>query len=234
MKFDKRYILTAFQLIGTPIAIWAAMTMGTPWLILLSLFMFFMYKCIGVVVTYHRILCHRVGRMNPIIQFLCTVLGFYGSLLSPITWSGVHIDHHKYVDTEKDPHSPVHLGWKGWFSILWNDTVDLRVMARLKRDRISNFFHKYYYPLLLVPFALLLVSPTLFFFFWFIPANMSLWSQHLTVYNHDETGAIDRGKIFGILSMGEHYHKWHHDHPNDTSGEGWIHHITNALVINRK
>lgn len=229
MYFDKRYILTAFQLIGTPIAIWALITQSTPFLLAASLFMFFMYKCVGVVVTYHRILCHRVGKMNPILQFICTALGFYGSLLSPVTWAGVHINHHKYVDTEKDPHSPTHLGWKGWFSILWVDSVDLKVMARLKRDPICVFFHKYYYALILVPLVLL-IWPSVFLFFWFIPANMSLWSQHLTVYNHDENGAMNRGKIYGFLSMGEHHHKWHHDHPNDTSGEGWIHNLTKLLT----
>ena len=230
MTFDRRYILTAFQIFGTPIAIWALITQSTFPLLLATVFMFFMYKCIGVVITYHRILCHRVGKMNPIVQFLCTALGFYGSLLSPVTWSGVHIDHHKYTDTEKDPHSSIHLGWKGWFTILWNDTVDLRVMARLKRDKISNFFHTYYYYLLLVPF-LLLIFPKIFLFFWFIPACMSLWSQHLSVYNHDETGAINRGPLFGFLTMGEHHHKWHHAHPNDTSGEGLIHHITKTITL---
>jgi stearoyl-CoA desaturase (delta-9 desaturase) len=227
--FDKRYILTGMQIISIPITTWALLTQATPILVAATLFMFFMYKCLGVVATYHRILCHRVGKMNPLVQIICTALGFYGSLLSPVTWAGVHIDHHKYVDTDKDPHSATHLGWRGWFSILWKDSVDLRVMARLKRDSISNFFHEYYYSLLTLP-LLLLFWPKIFLFFWFIPASMSLWSQHISVYNHDETGAKEMPWWFGVLTMGEHHHKWHHDHPNDTSGEGWIHYITKALT----
>ena len=229
-NFDKRYILTSFQLFGTPIAIWAALTYGTVQLLAFSLLMFFLYKCVGVVVTYHRILCHRAGKMNPVIQFICTAFGFYGSFLSPMTWSGVHINHHKYVDTDKDPHSPTHIGWKGWFSVFWVDSVDLKVMARIKRDKISNFFHEYYYSLLLIPVVGLILFPIPFLFGWLIPANLSLWSHHVSVYNHDETGAKEMGKLFGFLTMGEHHHKWHHDHPNDTSGEGWIHYITKALT----
>lgn len=230
-NFDKRYILTAFQLFGTPLAIWGLLTHSTIPLLILCMLMFFLYKCVGVVVTYHRILCHRAGTMNPIVQFMCTALGFYGSLLSPITWSGVHINHHKYEGTVNDPHSPVHIGWRGWFSILWVDSIDLRVMARLKKDKISNFFHKHHYVLLLAPLFLLFISLNAFLFFWLIPANLSLWSHHVSVYNHDETGAKNMSKFFGVLTMGEHHHKWHHDHPNDTSGEGWIHYITKAITV---
>lgn len=231
---DRRYILTAFQILGTPVAVWGLIKYSTLPLLLLACIMFFLYKCIGVVVTYHRVLCHRVGKMNPFVQFICTALGFYGSYLSPITWSGVHINHHKYVDTENDPHSPIHIGWRGWFSILWKDSVDLRVMARLKRDSISSFFHDNYFLLTLVPLLLLFFSTQAFLFVWLIPANMSLWSHHVSVYNHGPDGAKTMPWWFGLLTMGEHHHKWHHDHPNDTSGEGWIHHITRFLTYAHK
>lgn len=234
-KFDKRYLLFAIQVIGTPIALWALFTQATWPLLLATCVMFFLFKCVGITVTYHRILAHRAGKWrNSLIEFICITLGFYGSLISPIGWAGIHTDHHKYADTDKDPINPEILGWKGWFMIFWinsgPENGDIRAMVRVRRSKIAAFYHDHYYKMILLP-LLLLVVPKVFFFFFFIPLLMSLWSQQLTVYSHDANGPYEKMNWFyAVASMGEHYHKWHHDHPNDTSGEGWIHYITRALT----
>lgn len=235
---DKRYIFAAFQIIGPFISIWALYQYATLPLVITALIMFFLFKCIGHVITYHRILCHSTHKMHPVVEFICTGLGFYGGLISPVGWCAMHVNHHKYADTWKDPHPPTLLGWKALFAIFWNDSGptsgDKRTVLRLKRNPIANFYDVYYWPLLALPFTLLLISPQIFFFVFFIPMIMSLWSLHMTVYGHDESGPKYKGLIYGILSMGEHHHKWHHDHPNDTSGEGWLHNLIELIATRNK
>lgn len=237
-NFDKRWILLAIQIIGGLISIWALFTMSTIPLIIASLTMFFLFKCIGVTVTYHRFITHRVAKMHPVVEFICTGLGFYGSGLGPVSWAGIHNDHHKYADTDRDPHNPKILGWKGIFPIFWQhsgpDNGDLRTMVRVRRNKIYSFYQDNYYILLLLP-LLLLFWPKIFFFFYLIPATMSIWSQQYTIYSHDENGAFEKMSwLYAVVSGGEHYHKWHHDHPGDTSGEGWIHNIVKLLAISPK
>lgn len=237
-QFDKRYLSALVQLVGPVVLLWAVYYYSTISLLLLSLVMFFLFKCIGQVITYHRILCHKTHEMHPIIKFIGTGLGFYGSLVSPIGWSAMHINHHKFADTWKDPHPPTLLGWKTMFSIFWNDSGptsgDLRTILRLKKDPIANFYDTYYWPLLFLPVLLLVISPQAFLFGFWIPMVMSVWSLYLTVYGHDKDGPKYMGILYGILSMGEHHHKWHHDHPADTRGEGWIHNILEVLAYSNR
>jgi stearoyl-CoA desaturase (delta-9 desaturase) len=225
----KRWIPAIFQVIGIPVSLWAFAVMGSWWWFAASLLMFFLYKCLGVVITYHRILTHNVGRTSTFVRFILVSLGFYGSLCSPVAYAAVHMNHHKYVDTEKDPHSPLYLGWKGWFAGFWNTGGDIVTLRRLKKDWVCNLYDKHYYKMMCVPFVLL-VYPPAFFFLWLFPFVLSVWSQHLSVYNHGSLGAEKKGWLFGLMTMGEHHHKWHHDHPNDTSGEGLIHYITKVLA----
>lgn len=224
-----------FQIVSPFIAAWAAYQYATIPLLLVSALMFFLMKCVGQVITYHRVLGHKTHVMHPWVEFVCTALGFYGSLITPVAWCAMHINHHKYADTWKDPHPPTLLGWKAAFAVFWNDSGpnsgDLKTAARLQRNKICMFFEKYYWPLLVLPFALLAVSTTAFWFVYFIPLTLSFWSLHITVFGHDQTGPKYMGLLYGIVSMGEHHHKWHHDHPNDTTGEGWLDTIINLITI---
>lgn len=130
------------------------------------------------------------------------------------------------------------LGPKALFAIFWNDSGpnsgDLKTMVRLKKNFSASFFDKYYWPLLFVPLLLLLISPAAFWFVFFVPLTLSFWSLHMTVYGHDESGPKYKGLLYGFLSMGEHHHKWHHDHPADTTGEGWINSIILLIAHKRK
>ena len=112
-KLDKRYTLFAFQVLGPFVALWALWQYATLPLLLLSVVMFFLFRCIGAVITFHRILGHRTHKMHPVVEFICTGLGYYGSLSSPIEFCASHVHHHKYVDTWDDPHPYKLLGWNG-------------------------------------------------------------------------------------------------------------------------
>lgn len=238
MLLDRRYPLFLAQIITPFVAAWALFTYATVSLVALSIVMWFLMRCIGSVITYHRIHGHQSHAMHPAVEFICTALGFYGSLSSPLQFCSVHTLHHKHTDTEKDPHPYNILGWKVMFPIFWNDSGtnagDLRTVVRLRRNKIANFFHEYYWLLLPLPLLLCFISLQAFLFGYVVPLAMTLWSLGISTLNHDhEGGAKYMGEIFGILTLGEHHHQWHHDHPNDTTGEGWLNNVIELIATKR-
>lgn len=237
-KIDKRYTLFAFQVLGPFISAWALWQYTTLPLLLLTAVMFFLFRCVGAVITFHRILGHRTHKMHPWVEFVCTALGFYGSLSSPIEFCASHVHHHKYTDTWDDPHPYKLMGWKVMFPIFWNNSGpnggDVRTVVRLLRNKNAKFFHTYYWYLLPLPLLLLFISPQIFFFGYFIPMTLTLWSLGLSTLNHDENGGKYMGILFGILTGGEHHHKWHHDNPGDTTGEGWLNNIIELIAYKPK
>lgn len=233
-KIDKRYFLFGAQITTPFIAIWALLYYGFSVWLLASLVVFFLMRCVGSVITYHRVLGHRTHIMHPVVEAICTAFGFFGSLSSPVEFCASHTNHHKFVDTEKDPHPVKYLGWKTMFPIFWNesgpDGGDIRTVVRLRRNKIAYFFHRYHWMLLPLPLLLLLISVKVFMFFYLIPLALTLWSLSLSTLNHDKNGPKDMGTLYGILTAGEHKHVWHHTNPHDTSGEGWLDTVASLIA----
>ena len=59
----------------------------------------------------HRSLSHRSVRLAPGVQGACRVLIWVLVGIRPRQWVAVHRKHHTFTDTERDPHSPLVLGF---------------------------------------------------------------------------------------------------------------------------
>jgi stearoyl-CoA desaturase (Delta-9 desaturase) len=59
----------------------------------------------------HRSLSHRALRLSPGIQALSRVATWMLTGMRPREWVAVHRKHHAFTDTERDPHSPIVLGY---------------------------------------------------------------------------------------------------------------------------
>jgi stearoyl-CoA desaturase (Delta-9 desaturase) len=66
-----------------------------------------------ITVLYHRGLAHRAVTLRPGAVPWIAFLGNWITGLDPKAWVCMHRLHHRYSDTAKDPHSPVHLGVLG-------------------------------------------------------------------------------------------------------------------------
>ena len=234
---DRRYALTVWQIFGPVLSVWAIWYYITPIWFLVAVVMFFLMRCIGGVITYHRILSHNTHKMHPVIEFLSTGLGLFGSFTSPIEYCAVHTIHHKYTDTVKDPHPHHLIGWKTLFPQMWINSGpkdgDIKTVVRLMRNPIAMFYYRYFWYVLVSPLLLLIISPTLFIFLFVVPSTASVWSASYSTFNHNKNGPIDRGFWFGVLTCGEHKHVWHHNNPYSTEGDGWLNNIIN-LVATKK
>lgn len=67
---------------------------------------------------YHRYFAHRSYRMGRVGQAVMAFGGTTAAQKGPLWWASLHRDHHRYADTERDPHSPLEGFWwshMGWF-----------------------------------------------------------------------------------------------------------------------
>jgi len=69
---------------------------------------------LGLLVTtvyLHRSLSHRALLLSTGVRGVCRVLTWLLTGMQPRQWVAVHRKHHAFTDTERDPHSPIVLGF---------------------------------------------------------------------------------------------------------------------------
>lgn len=79
----------------------------------------YLWHSLGVTIGYHRLLSHRSFKCSKAVEYFWVLGGYLAFEGSPIWWAAIHRAHHKYTDTQLDPHSP-HYGFKnayyGWMT----------------------------------------------------------------------------------------------------------------------
>ena len=95
---------------------------------------------------YHRYWAHRQFDMTVLWQRIFAVMGLFALTGDPIGYSSTHRIHHRYSDTDQDPHSPMHGFWHAF--ILWmfkprNDTRQLLNAKDLLKDDFLMWLMKH-------------------------------------------------------------------------------------------
>jgi stearoyl-CoA desaturase (delta-9 desaturase) len=85
---------------------------------LLTCWLAYLVRAFGISVGYHRYLSHRAFGTSRVFQFALCFVGCAAAQLGPLWWAAHHADHHRFSDTEGDPHSRrvhgffwAHMGW---------------------------------------------------------------------------------------------------------------------------
>uniref|UniRef100_A0A0G4I5Q9 Fatty acid desaturase domain-containing protein n=1 Tax=Chromera velia CCMP2878 TaxID=1169474 RepID=A0A0G4I5Q9_9ALVE len=73
---------------------------------------------IGMSLLLHRFFSHQSFTAGRVTTFIFAVIACLAGQRSPLWWVSKHRKHHRYPDTEKDPHSPVVMGFLRAF-FLW-------------------------------------------------------------------------------------------------------------------
>ncbi len=79
--------------------------------------MYFITGCLGITLTYHRLLAHRSFAVPKWLERVLTTCGVLAMEGSPTKWCAQHRMHHSHPDTEMDPHNSrrgffyCHIGW---------------------------------------------------------------------------------------------------------------------------
>ena len=193
---------------------------------------YFLYIGLGISVTFHRQLCHKSYETHPWIVKLGTLLGTFSNTGSSIVWVAIHMNHHRFSDTDKDPHSPAHQGLKTF--LLEYDLDTSKVKWRMKHligDPFHMFLHKYYFAVIVAwSFFLFLVGGVelMIFLHWMPMIVSGVMSNVVNYVGHKPNwiGGYRRYQLkdnsvnnwfWGVLSWGEALHNNHHRHPGHWS-----------------
>lgn len=181
------------------------------WWLLASFVTYFAYKlCLSV--GHHRLFTHRsfeCSRWLEILLALGTVPLVYGSTIG---WATIHIGHHKFSDSDRDPHETkwTYFLTRKFHSVSLTKSL---IPKRLLNDPLHQFIHRYYV-LIWAAFviALIAMSPLILLFCYVVP--MAYF--YITTGMHQVLSHVDkrpRNMVwleFLFPTGGEWYHEVHH------------------------
>jgi stearoyl-CoA desaturase (delta-9 desaturase) len=211
---------TVWQL-TLPVAIWLGIQSGSEWYWwLISLFMWIIvYGMIGNNLAMHRYFTHGQFTVNRPVKCLFVWLGTMIGVGSPISYAATHLVHHRYPDTEHDPHGP----GRGLRSILicFQKTVNLsehkifsKQMVRLIKE--FTWLNQYYVVWFLINAVVLyMINYKLFLFLWWIPACVTAWGIAWTVWVQHWGHKPVNGYFAKWTPIFESYHANHHMNPQN-------------------
>lgn len=223
---------------------WVFYTGQVGWL-WVSLAAFLFAGIVGVNISLHRYFSHKSFRTGPLREWFLLISSFFPMLGSPAAWCSVHIYHHRWSDTEKDPHSPKNAGKFGsWFTIWPEMKIPLSYFRRFFRDKKMRFLHRHYFKLVVAYVVLLaLIDPLLVPFLFAIPAVGCFHGAaavavlpHIRFpgnYRSHETRDNSYNSVLTwVLSLGEGWHNNHHHRAgNYRHGEKWWEIDPSAFII---
>jgi stearoyl-CoA desaturase (delta-9 desaturase) len=95
--------------------LWVGESATALWIALAS----YALRMFAITAFYHHYFSHKTFHTSRAMQFLFGLLGASCVQRGPLWWAAHHRHHHRHADTERDVHSPRHLGFfrshMGWF-----------------------------------------------------------------------------------------------------------------------
>jgi stearoyl-CoA desaturase (delta-9 desaturase) len=189
---------------------------------LIAVLVYFVSGCLGMTMTYHRLISHKSWKAPKWFEYLGLFGGTIGMTGSAISWVAVHRKHHRFTDLEDDPHSPMHKGffycqWLSMFSV-----VEVRYVLDLVRKPVYAAQHRFYFLInFLYAAVLYFIDPFAIVYAWLVPACI-LWNagssivtfSHIFGANPKQLECRARNNlILAFLVWGEGWHNNHHSNP---------------------
>jgi stearoyl-CoA desaturase (delta-9 desaturase) len=91
---------------------------GWSWVAVATASVLYFVRMFAITGFYHRYFSHKTYRTNRFWQFIFAVLGNSAVQRGPLWWASHHRHHHRFADTDEDPHSPNRQGF-WWSHIGW-------------------------------------------------------------------------------------------------------------------
>ncbi len=103
---------------------------GWSWAAVATATVLYLVRMFAITGFYHRYFSHRTYQTNRFWQFVFAVLGNSAVQRGPLWWASHHRHHHRFADTDEDPHSPSRQGF--WWSHIGWLTSDRHFPTRAK------------------------------------------------------------------------------------------------------
>lgn len=194
--------------------------------IALIIISFYVYSIIGVSMMMHRYYTHKSFELGFLSKWLLTLPALLAGRGSVLGWVYVHRFHHAYSDTEKDPHSPEHMGFRLFGFKPSSPTKKQLFIIKDLMNKPHLFINKWYVLLLLCWIGTLaMINPALAYFTWVVPVFLVHISQncfnhfaHTAGYRNFETDDRSTNNIFlWPFILGDAWHNNHHAKPMEAS-----------------
>jgi stearoyl-CoA desaturase (delta-9 desaturase) len=232
--YPREWFFIVMQLVSAVVFLWALVT-PVEWNYWITAAIgYFLITCLGITVTFHRLLTHKSYQLWKPLEYLFSLFGNLGCTGSSVGWVFVHREHHKHADKYGDPHSPVTLGPLGAIIGDYRSKFNKWAVKDIINDPIHRFMHEYYIPIVLLVVGILTtIDPMLAAFLFFIPvffntvaSRMSNWIDHdarfgvrPNVPHKDQSHNV---WWWSYLTFGEGWHNNHHVRPWDWQiGKAW-------------
>jgi stearoyl-CoA desaturase (delta-9 desaturase) len=192
----------------------------------------YLFKGLLTTAVIHRGLSHKAFKMPKWIEYPLATISLAGTSASVIGWVAMHREHHRYTDTEKDPHSPVHMPGYNVQFMVFKQPVNSFYAADLLKIKFYRKLHQYHWLLTIIPILILfLIDPLAPLYAWLVPNFFQV--QAGTTVNHinhlkfgyrnfDTKDQSYNNWITAFLCFGEGWHNNHHNNPkNPNFGVKW-------------
>lgn len=214
-------------------AVGVVMYWDASWL-LLSGAAVFAFLWLGQELYCHRFLSHGAFNMAPRLQKVCALLSVYNLFGNPIAIASTHVNHHKYSDTDRDPH-PASYPVQSWLW-LYPEMATSRSMStvrRLMQDQWLVFISRHYFKIYLASVLILgAIDLRIVIYGMFVPVIYAVFCDgivnvicHIWGYRRHDTQDASRNNLLAnaaLLFSGIAMHNNHHAKPNDYSmSERW-------------
>jgi len=202
--------------------------------------LFYFMSGLGITAGCHRFWAHKSYKAKMPLQLLLTVFQTVAFQNSIHEWSRDHRVHHKYSETNADPHNAKRgffFAHMGWLMCRKHPAVKVKGagidMSDLEKDPVVAFQNKYYLQMVflfcfflptLVPMFFWGESFTSAWFFvtqfrfcvilhwtWLVNSAAHMWGNR----PYDESINPSQNKTVAVLAMGEGWHNYHHTFPWD-------------------
>jgi len=211
--------------------------------IISTILVFYIFNIIGISITLHRYYSHKSFEFRyNVIKKLFTFISVIMCRGSPIGWVYIHRLHHGFSDTDKDPHSPKHLGFKLFgLKHLTNhsDKINKFLVKDLMTEEQLNINKHYLLYVIAYVAILAAVNIQLVYFLWALPVVLVQLSQnsfnyigHMFGYRNFQTDDASTNNIWLFpFILGDAWHNNHHKNPALISNKVRVFEIDPAAAI---
>jgi fatty-acid desaturase len=196
---------------------------ATPLHWMISFVMYYLFGCWGIAITYHRLISHKSFVAPTWFKIVGMTFGSLAGVGSSIQWTAVHRDHHRHVDSDKDPHNPAG-SLKRFLQMQFLTMLvpsSPKYAPDLLRDKTHQLFHKYYWLIHIIfavtlymidPFSLIYAYLFPSVVLWHIMASLGTFA-HTPMFGTQPTSQADKStnlRFLGWFAFGEGWHNNHH------------------------
>jgi stearoyl-CoA desaturase (delta-9 desaturase) len=173
---------------------------------------------------YHRLYTHKSWDCPQWLKAIGLHIAALSLLAPVIPWVSLHREHHRFFDTEKDPHSPLHMPR---FDVQFKSSYfhfNTRYGVDLMRDKLCKFYTVYYFEVIFATWAAIFLLFGLdALFVWLAGTSISIlsantinsithgkqnWLWQYQLYKVNDTDTSQNDMLLGYLG----FDGWHNNH----------------------